>query len=73
MDVYTKMGHLYFQIVSLHVSKPTLTVEKDVLLHDLNNLGADVGGYVGIMLGVSCLNLFDMLAVMALKLRKLMQ
>ena len=67
------MGHLYFQIVSLHVSKPTLTVEKDVLLHDLNNLGADVGGYVGIMLGVSCLNLFDMLAVMALKLRKLMQ
>ena len=41
------------------VSRPSMTVEEEVLLHDRDSFLADLGGYVGILLGVSCWSLYD--------------
>ena len=49
------------QKLEFYITKPTLTVEEEVYLHDLNNLGADIGGFFGIFLGISCLNIFDII------------
>ena len=49
------------QVLQLFVSKPGMAIEEEVWLHDLNNLGADIGGYAGIFLGISCLQLYDII------------
>ena len=43
------------------VRESSYLVEKEVLMHDMGNLIADIGGYLGLLLGVSILDVFDIL------------
>ena len=53
--------------MTLVVNRPYLPVETEVPLQDLLGFLADVGGYVGILLGVSCWSLYDVIAGLAKK------
>ena len=39
-------------------------VEREVLMHGMGDLVADIGGYLGLLLGVSCLDVFDILPML---------
>ena len=45
-----------------YFSKAEFVMEDEVLLYDYNNLVADIGGFLGLLLGVSCLAVYDMMA-----------
>ena len=40
-------------------TKPTVEEHEEVYIYDGNNLMADFGGFLGMLLGASCLTLFD--------------
>ena len=40
-------------------SVPKVTVQEEIRIYDMNNFIADVGGYIGLMLGMSILSFFD--------------
>ena len=46
--------------VSFSISKFSVVEEKDVFTYDLNSFVADFGGYLGLLLGMSLLSIFDL-------------
>ena len=58
-------------IVSMHISSNNFYIEKDILIYDESNLIADLGGYLGLLLGVSVLNIYQMMVKLAKKLGKM--
>lgn len=49
----------YRLILEFIMTKPTIEEHEEVYLFDGNNLLADIGGFLGMLLGASCLTLFD--------------
>ncbi len=43
-------------VFSVFITDPSYTVEREVLKYDVKDLVADVGGYLGLLLGASILN-----------------
>ena len=56
--------------MSVFVSDSNYLVEKEALRYDLKAAVADVGGYLGLLLGVSLLNAYDFM-VRALNTKKM--
>ena len=45
--------------VSLQVDDRTIVEEEQYVIHDLYSFFADIGGYMGLLLGSSLLSLYD--------------
>ena len=55
-------------IFKIKIVKPTVEEQEEIYLYDSNNLMADVGGFLGMLLGASCVSLFDELLGIIIKL-----
>ena len=56
-SIYVNKTYVRFFLPSV----PKVTVQEEIRIYDLNNFIADVGGYLGLMLGMSILSFFDQL------------
>lgn len=55
------MDHFAFQGViglTYRLSNPNIRVEKDVLVYDMNSFIGDVGGFLGLLMGLSLLDVY---------------
>ena len=54
----------------LGTTRPSIEVKEEIFVYDRNNLLADIGGFTGMLLGASCLTLFDEIVGLIEWLRK---
>lgn len=54
------LGDVDSLILTISLSSANYLIEKDVLLYNESNLIADIGGYLGLLLGVSILSIYEM-------------
>ena len=47
--------------LTLYFTKAEVTEEVEFEVYDYNNLIADIGGFLGLLLGVSCVAIYDFL------------
>ncbi len=57
-------------ILSYYTASTGLEVEKDILVYDKNDLIADIGGYLGLLLGFSVLSMFKSIEISISKFLK---
>ena len=51
------------------VKDPFMTVMEETPIYDINNFIADVGGYLGLLLGASILAIFDVVADVTMSMK----
>ena len=54
------LGDMDSLVLTISLSSSNYLIEKDVLLYNESNLIADIGGYLGLLLGVSILSIYEM-------------